>query len=115
MLNQTTNIKFGSNSQTVQFNAPSSGILQRSHPKSTFVRFQRSSEMEKMIFPSNGNEPYIHKFDWSDDRKIVEDYKNQDRKIIVTVLQILIFGNDYYLVEVVEPKFLFEESNASKQ
>ena len=91
MLN--TNIKLGSNSQTVQFNSPSTGILQRSHPKSTFIRFQKGSELEKSIFPHNGQKPYL--------------WINGEKKHMV-VLQILIFGDNYYLVEIVNEEYLTE-------
>lgn len=93
MLN--TNIQLGSNSQTVRFNQPSTGILQRSHPKSIFVRFQKNSEMEKEIFPYDGTKPFL---------TIKSSY---DKKYVV-VLQVLIFGDNSYLVEVVEEEFLNE-------
>lgn len=89
MLN-STKITMGSNSQTVQFNAPCTGILQRSHPKSKFIRFQKGSEMEKMIFPSNETSPYLTKSVYPHD------------KIEIEVLQILIFGDNYYLCEVIQ-------------
>lgn len=105
MLNKTT-IILGSTSQCVQFNAPSTGILQRSNPKSIFVRFQKGSEMEKMVFPSTGVNPYIHQYEWGN--KMYDNYRESEGKIEVVVLQILIFGDNYYLVEVVEPKYLVE-------
>ena len=92
MLN--TNIKLGSNSQTVTFNSPSTGTLQRSHPKSTFIRFQIGSEVEKTIFPYNGRKPFL----WDSNRD----------KFFVMVLQVLIFGDNYYLVEVVNEEYLNE-------
>ena len=103
MLN-STNIKLGSNSQTVQFNSPSSGILQRSHPKSIFLRFQINSNLEEMVFPSDGTTPYIHKHEYNSIG--YTKYKESQGKIEVTVLQVLIFGNNYYLVEVVELQYL---------
>lgn len=102
----TTNMKLGSNSQTVQFNTPSSGILQRSNPKSIFIRFQKGSNMEEMVFPSDGKNPHIHKFEFS--HNSYDTYSKSNGKIEVTVLQILIFGQDQYLVEVIEPKYLIE-------
>ena len=102
----TTNMKLGSNSQTVQLNAPSTGILQRSNPKSIFVRFQKGSKMEGMVFPSDGTNPHIHRYEYSDDRR--EKYRETNGRIEIVVLQILIFGENYYLVEVVEPKYLIE-------
>ena len=105
MLN--TDIKLGSNSQTVKFNAPSHGMMQRSHPRSVFVRFQKDSAMEKWVFPRNGDNPYIAELKYDD--KLYDDYRDTRGRIEITVLQILIFGNDQYLVEVVEPKYLKEE------
>ena len=104
MLN--TNIRLGSNSQTVSFNQPSTGILQRSHPKSVFVRFQKGSDMEDYVFPRNGSKPYIHQYQFSSNK--YENYKETHGRIEVVVLQILIFGQDHFLVEVVEEKFLNE-------
>ena len=102
MLN--TNIKLGSNSQNVTFNQTSTGMMQRSNPNSIFVRFQRGSPMEKMVFPSNGTNSQIAKFEYGSYR--YEEYKKTEGRIDVTVLQILIFGEDQYLCEVIENKFI---------
>ena len=84
MLN--TEIKFGSHN--VSFNNPSYGMLQRSHQKSFFIRFQKGSEIERRVFPTRKHaKPFI----------LNEDNK----KMIIHVLQILIFGDDNYLCEVV--------------
>lgn len=96
MLN--TSIRLGHNTQNVTLNSPSHGILQRSHPKSIFIRFQKGSSMEGMVFPTEGI-PYIHKSD---------TYPYPKRE--VTVLQVLVFGDDSYLCEVVEDQFLIEEN-----
>ena len=101
MFNKTS-LKVGSNSQTVHFNTPSSGILQKSHPKSRFIRFQRNSDFEGRLFPlDQEHTPHIlddrHKERWN------------IKKVEVTVLQILIFGEDHYLCEIVENSFLVEE------
>lgn len=102
-----TNIKLGSNSQSVQFNTPSTGMMQRSHPKSIFIRFQKGSDFEKMVFPCDGKSPYIKKFDFGSEG--YDEFKDTKGKIEVTVLQILVFGNDYFLCEVVENSNLKEE------
>lgn len=102
----TTNMKLGSNSQTVQLNTPSTGILQRSNPKSIFIRFQIGSKMEERVFPSDGTSPYIYKCEYSSNQ--YDNYKETQGKIEVIVLQILIFGENQYLVEVVEPRHLIE-------
>jgi hypothetical protein len=96
--------KLGSNSQTVQFNAPSTGILQKSNPKSLFVRFQKGSKMEEMVFPSDGSNAHIHKYEYSDSMR--DKYSDTNGKIEVVVLQVLIFGDNNYLVEVIEPRYL---------
>lgn len=90
----STNINLKSSSTTVQFNTPCTGILQRSHPRSVFIRFQKESEMERNIFPCNGTTSTI---------------KRYDKYIDVTILQILIFGDNSFLVEVVESTFLNNE------
>lgn len=105
MFNNTI-MKLGNNSQTVQFNAPCTGILQKSNPKSIFVRFQKNSNLEGCVFPSNGQPPYIHEFRY--DESGYGEYKSH--KIEVIVLQVLIFGDNQYLCEVIEPKYLTEES-----
>jgi hypothetical protein len=107
----TTHMSLGGNSQTVQFNAPCTGILQRSNPKSIFVRFQKNSKMENMVFPDNGTNPYIHQFEYYSSK--YKNYKDTDGKVEVVVLQILIFGDNQYLVEVIEPKYLVEENTSN--
>jgi len=101
MLNNNTNIKMGSNTNNVTFNTPSTGMMQRSHPKSFFVRFQKGSTMEKKLFPTYGEASHI-----------VDS--NNVRKILVDVLQILIFGDDFYLVEIVRTEHLSETTEESK-
>jgi hypothetical protein len=105
----TTNMKLGSNSQIVQFNALCTGILQRSNPKSIFVRFAKGSTMENCVFPSNGQKPYIHKFEYQ--QKGYDEYKDTDHKIEIVVLQIMLFGDNQYLVEVIETKYLIEATS----
>jgi hypothetical protein len=104
----TTNMNLSSYSKTVQFNTPSTGILQRSNPKSIFVRFPKGSNMEDMVFPRDGTNPYIYQYEYGDNNR--DNYKDTKGKIEVVVLQILIFGDNQYLVEVVEPKYLIETS-----
>ena len=106
MLNQTTVMHMGNNSHIVSFNTPCTGILQRSNPNSIFIRFQQDSIMEKCIFPSNGSVPYAAKFEYGSPG--YDKYKSSDGKVEVTVLQILLFGDNQYLVEVIELKYLVE-------
>lgn len=90
----TNSIKLGSNSQSITLNTPSTGMMQRSHSKSAFVRFQKGSEMEKRIFPMDASNPIVIR---------------NGCDIEIVVLQISIFGDNYYLVEIVEASFLKEE------
>lgn len=104
MLN--TSIRLGSNSQTVTFNQVSTGMMQRSNSNSIFIRFSKNSDMEKALFPTNGKKSYMHQFNYSNDN--YEKYGETNGKIEVVVLQILIFGDDQFLCEVLETKFLQE-------
>lgn len=76
-------INMNKNSTSVNFNAPCTGILQRSHPKSIFVKFQLGSTLSDRLFPKEGREPYLY-----DDMK---DYGEKTIKVVV--LQILVFGD----------------------
>lgn len=79
----------------VKFNTTSTGHLQKSHPNSVFKRFDKNSESEKYIFNSKDRKPFLPK----------ESYKscyNENDKIYITILQILVFGNNSYLIEYIE-------------
>lgn len=83
MLN--TSIKLGDTNVT--FNAPCTGMIQKSHPKSNFIRFHKTSKMADWIF--------------SDCPRLKEGtYKCE--KIIV--LQIMVFGDNELLMEYVYEK-----------
>lgn len=84
-------IKLGDSNQTVNFNATSTGHLQKSHPKSRFIRFQKGSDLEKRVFPVYSN-THSHIVNLDNDREEV------------TVLQTLVFGNDNFLCEIIENK-----------
>lgn len=88
----STQIKLGSTSQTVSFNTPSTGMMQKSNPKSKFVRFQKGSKMEEWLFPKDNIDPTIH---------IKNKYSVWEATGKITVLQVLIFGDDQFLCEVV--------------
>jgi len=109
-----TNIKLGSNTTNVQFNTPSTGMMQRSHPKSRFIRFQKGSDMETLIFPlSDIEESKLRrketKYRESDSFNRHGSSYHIDIDTPVTILQILIFGADQYLCEVVKNSDLIEE------
>ena len=98
----TTNVK-----AEVNLNQPSTGFIQKSNPMSRFIRFQRGSEVEELLFPIEPNvKPRLYYFDkkalptnpdlsyWMREtkEKVYED---------VTVLQVMVFGADYMLAEYV--------------
>lgn len=116
MLNRTTtNIKMGSNTQNVQFNATSTGMMQRSHPKSIFIRCAMGSEVEKNLFPENGDDSKIlvkTEIKYNSSRQGRDYYDSGTKEEIfeeVQVLQTLIFGNNIFMVEVVKVKDLIVE------
>lgn len=78
MLN-VTSFNIGEITSKVSLNTPSSGIIQRSHPRNKFVRFHSRSPMSEYAFSSR---------------------LSKDGPEIV-VLQIMVFGNDELLVEYV--------------
>lgn len=80
MLN--TSIKLGDTNVT--FNTPCVGMIQKSHPKSNFERFQNNSEMSRCVF--------------SDYPRLVKE-KYEARKIVV--LQIMLYGDNWFLIEYV--------------
>lgn len=94
----------------VNLNTPSSGFIQKSNPMSRFIRFQRGSEIEELLFPTETDKaPRLY-------REVTERYASSrplgydeyTRKVYeeVTVLQVCIFGNDYMLAEYVFNKDL---------
>lgn len=83
MLN--TSIKLGDTNVT--FNAPCTGMIQKSHPKSNFMRFHKSSKMADWVF--------------SDYPRLKEEKYNSDKIII---LQIMVFGDNELLMEYVYEK-----------
>lgn len=82
--------KLGSSTNNVNFNAPCVGTLQKSHPKSKFIRFHKNSEMAKIVFS---------------ERPSLEKYKSE-----ITVLQIMVFGDNEILIEYVLNDDLIEET-----
>lgn len=107
--NINTNIKLGNNSQTVTFNSSSTGMIQKSHPKSKIMRFSIRSKMENMVFSCDEKPPHIHKYKYGDTE--YEKYRDTNGMVEVEVLQMIIFGDNHYMVEVVEPRFLIEDED----
>lgn len=49
MLNNTS-FNIGDITNRVSFNSPSTGIIQKSHPRSNFIRFHAKSKMAEWVF-----------------------------------------------------------------
>lgn len=100
----TTNLKC-----EVNLNQPSTGFIQKSNPVSRFIRFQRGSELEKMLFPTDPRiSPSLQytetKYTEGFNRFGLHDSYEETKKEEVIVLQICVFGNDYMLAEYVFKK-----------
>lgn len=88
MLN-VTSFNIGDITSKVSLNTPSTGILQKSHPRSNFTRFHARSPRAEYVL--------------SDFPRLTKD---SSRKLVV--LQIMVFGNDELLVEYVYEEDLLE-------
>lgn len=102
MLNNTS-YKIGGNTTQVSFNSPAMGIVQKSHPKSQFVNFHKTSRLATMLLPFDDGQAHI------EDTK--EKYSS--KKIPVTVLQIMLYG-DTLIAEIVKNEYLVEEVKEPK-
>lgn len=98
----TVNNNNQSNSQTINNNEASTGQLIKISKTSKIVRFAKGSQLEKQFF---SDEPYITKkrtvyYQGNMYRLIqMEDSYETTDKYSIDVLQIIIFGNNQYLVE----------------
>lgn len=88
MLN-VTSFNIGEITSKVSLNTPSTGIIQKSHPRSNFTRFHAKSPRAEYVL--------------SDFPRLTKD---SSRKLVV--LQIMVFGNDELLVEYVYEEDLLE-------
>ena len=70
------------------------GMLQKSHPNSFFKRFHKNSKMADWIFDEN---PCLQK---------ANGYINYEKYMDVIVLQVMCFGDDEFLCELVDRKLL---------
>ena len=93
----------------VNLNQPSTGFIQKSNPVSRFIRFQRGSEIERLLFPTDPRQvPKLTYEEYHyDGRSFHESYKTTETEEII-VLQVCIFGNDYMLAEYVFKKDMEE-------
>lgn len=94
MLN-STNIKLGNTTNKVSFNAPCTGILQRSHSKSRFTNFGHNGVMSNEIFPLDGSQSKICTYRPPSNSFQRGDYKD------ITVLQTMLYGDNMFLIEYV--------------
>lgn len=101
-----TNLKMGSNSQTVNLNTPSTGMLQRSNPKSIFVTVEKGSVQEKNLFPNDGSTSVLYRHNYNTPG--YDKYKETKGRVDVIILQVLIFGANSLMIECIEPKYLIE-------
>lgn len=88
MLN-VASFNIGDITSKVSLNTPSTGIIQKSHPRSNFTRFHARSPRAEYVL--------------SDFPRLTKD---SSRKLVV--LQIMVFGNDELLVEYVYEEDLLE-------
>lgn len=88
MLN-VTSFNIGEITSKVSLNTPSTGIIQKSHPRSNFTKFHARSPRAEYVL--------------SDFPRLTKD---SSRKLVV--LQIMVFGNDELLVEYVYEEDLLE-------
>ncbi len=91
----------------VNLNQPSSGFIQKSNPVSRFIRFQRGSEIERKLFPTDPREvPKLtyQETHYDDSNEKWGNSYNVTKEEEVVVLQVCIFGADYMLAEYVFKK-----------
>lgn len=98
MLN-TNILNMNQSTTKVSLSTPSTGIIQRSHPRSRFIRFQKGSEIESTVFPTHPDQnPYLMKL-----------HTSYSEKIYIIVLQVVIFGDNQFLCEYVDEDDLHDE------
>lgn len=96
MLN-TTSFSIGEITNKVSLNTPCTGIIQKSHPKSNFVRFHVHSDTAKWVF---SDYPRLEREKW---------YSNKGDTPKIVILQIMVFGDNELLMEYVYEKDLTHE------
>jgi len=112
MLNNTNSFNIGGNTTKVSFNTPSTGIIQKSHPKSRFIRFHNGSALAKTVL------------DYEDNSRLEIDNPSREftinnatgklayhQTIFITVLQLMIFGENWIMAEIVNDKDLIDITN----
>lgn len=92
----------------VNLNQPSTGFIQKSNPVSRFIRFQRGSEIEKLLFPTDPKQKPHLEYEMYIKNEYSFLQQSEHRKVVfeeeVVILQVCIFGDDYMLAEYVFKK-----------
>lgn len=88
----------------VNLNAPSTGFIQKSNPVSRFIRFQKGSKIEGLLFPTDPREvpklTYTEtKYYDSGERWNPNNRYETTKEEEVVILQVCIFGDNYMLAE----------------
>lgn len=107
MLNRTS-FNIGDVTNQVSFNAPSSGIIQRSHPRSNFVRFHARSKIADWVF---SDYPRLVEQEW----KFSNVGYNKIYANKIVVLQVMVFGDDELLVEYVNETDLINNEKTDEE
>lgn len=102
-----TSFKIGDITNKVSFNAPCTGIIQKSHPRSNFVIFHTKSRMAEWVF---SDYPRLVENKW----EFSEHGYNRVYADKIIVLQVMVFGDNELLIEYVYEKDLNNEENIQK-
>ena len=97
MFDTTIQTNKQTNHQEVNVNEASTGQLTRISKTSKLIRFQKGSQMEKQFFC---DEPYVKKTvrEWHKEFGVERPYDSEEYYDI-DILQVLVFGDNQYLVE----------------
>lgn len=101
-------------SEKLEINNPSTGELTKTHRHSKFIRFKKGSLEEKTLF-SKFEEPHLiqEKLEnnWVKNQH-PKDYAFWTERIKIPhiVLQVIIFGNDEFLCEIINTELLNKQS-----
>jgi hypothetical protein len=109
MLNNYNSFKIGAPTTNVSFNTPSMGMIQKSHPLSKFVKFHFTSQLSGRLLDSIDEahvlkseiKQYSHISDSDRWKPHAKTSYTEETKIPVTVLQLMVFGADQFIAEIV--------------
>lgn len=103
-----TSFKIGDITNKVSFNSPCTGIIQKSHPRSNFVRFHYQSKMAGWVF-SDYPRLVEQKWKWAE-RTCDRIYADK-----IIILQAMVFGDNEFLVEYVYEKDLINNEKTDEE